>query len=129
VTVRVYLLGADDTVLHSILDLRDDVEFAPGTASAAEVLRRVSSDNPDVTLIVVDRHRTEAHPTGNDYALTPQERIILSLIGEGLTNRQIGIRLHLAEKTVKNYVSRVLGKLGVESRTQAALHIAGRKGA
>ncbi len=53
--------------------------------------------------------------------LTPQERKILSLIGEGLTNRQIAERLFLVEKTVRNHVTRMLAKLGVERRTQAAL--------
>jgi two-component system, NarL family, response regulator DevR len=54
-------------------------------------------------------------------ALTDQERRILDLIGEGLTNRQIGERMFLAEKTIKNYVSSVLAKLGLERRTQAAI--------
>jgi two-component system, NarL family, response regulator DevR len=53
--------------------------------------------------------------------LTPQERRILDLIAEGMTNRQIGERLYLAEKTVKNYVSSILAKLGLERRTQAAV--------
>ena len=53
-------------------------------------------------------------------ALTPQERRILELIGEGLTNRQIGERMFLAEKTVKNYISGLFAKLGMERRTQAA---------
>lgn len=56
-------------------------------------------------------------------ALTTQERRVLQLLGEGLSNRQIGARLHLAEKTVKNYVSAVLAKLGFERRTQAAVYI------
>ena len=55
--------------------------------------------------------------------LTPQERRILELVAEGLTNRQIGERLNLAEKTVKNYVSNVLGKLGVSRRTEAAVYV------
>jgi two-component system, NarL family, response regulator DevR len=55
--------------------------------------------------------------------LTAQERRILELIGEGLTNRQIGERMHLAEKTVKNYVSSLLAKLGMERRTQAAAFV------
>jgi len=54
-------------------------------------------------------------------ALTDQERRILELIGEGLTNRQIGERMFLAEKTVKNYVSSLLSKLGLQRRTQAAV--------
>nr|WP_204332392.1 response regulator transcription factor [Geodermatophilus sabuli] len=53
--------------------------------------------------------------------LTEQERIVLRLIGEGLTNRQIGVRMGLAEKTVKNYTSHLLAKLGLERRTQAAI--------
>jgi two-component system, NarL family, response regulator DevR len=53
--------------------------------------------------------------------LTDQERTVLRLIGEGLTNRQIGQRMGLAEKTVKNYTSHLLAKLGLERRTQAAI--------
>jgi DNA-binding NarL/FixJ family response regulator len=56
-------------------------------------------------------------------ALTDQERQILELIGEGLTNRQIGERLHLAEKTVKNYVSNLFAKLDMQRRAQAAAFI------
>ncbi len=53
--------------------------------------------------------------------LTAQERTLLGLLGEGLTNKQIAARMFLAEKTVKNYVSRLLAKLGMERRTQAAV--------
>ena len=61
-------------------------------------------------------------PTQPELAdLTDREREILGLIAEGLTNRQIGERLFLAEKTVKNYVSSLLAKLGLERRTQAAV--------
>ena len=56
--------------------------------------------------------------------LTNQERRILVLIADGLTNRQIGTEMHLAEKTVKNYVSNLLAKLGMERRTQAAVFAA-----
>lgn len=58
--------------------------------------------------------------------LTPQERRVLGLLSEGWTNRQIGTELHLAEKTVKNYVSSLLAKLGLSSRTQAALFTTAR---
>ncbi|BCK56064.1 DNA-binding response regulator [Nocardia wallacei] len=64
--------------------------------------------------------------------LTAKEREILDLLAEGLTNREIGERMFLAEKTVKNYVSRLLSKLGLERRTQAAVYAAelrGRPGA
>ncbi|QBF44857.1 response regulator [Janibacter limosus] len=56
--------------------------------------------------------------------LSPQERRILEHIAQGLTNRQIGVSMSLAEKTVKNYVTSVLAKMGMESRTQAAVYIA-----
>lgn len=62
-----------------------------------------------------------APPDGRMASLTPQEQRILALIGEGLTNREIGERLFLAEKTVRNHVTRLLAKLGVSRRTQAAL--------
>ncbi|MEV5607573.1 response regulator transcription factor [Streptomyces sp. NPDC052225] len=65
-------------------------------------------------------HEKDAEPDALD-GLTPREREILGLIGEGLTNRQIGQRLYLAEKTVKNHISRLLAKLGVERRIQAAV--------
>jgi two-component system, NarL family, response regulator DevR len=55
--------------------------------------------------------------------LTEQERVLLDLLGEGLTNKQIAARMFLAEKTVKNYVSRLLAKLGMERRTQAAVFV------
>lgn len=57
-------------------------------------------------------------------SLTPQERRVLDLVGQGLTNRQIGDVMQLAEKTVKNYVSSMLAKLGFERRTQAAVYVA-----
>ena len=59
--------------------------------------------------------------------LSPQERRVLDLVAEGLTNRQIAGRLFLAEKTVKNYVSSVLHKLGVERRTSAAVYMSQRR--
>ncbi|MGI5041780.1 helix-turn-helix domain-containing protein, partial [Streptomyces sp. JAC128] len=60
--------------------------------------------------------------------LADQERRIRDLIGEGLTNRVIGERLRLAEKTIKNYVSRLLSKLGMERRAQAAAYVARLQG-
>jgi two-component system, NarL family, response regulator DevR len=61
-------------------------------------------------------------PDGEE--LTPQEQRVASLLAEGLTSRQIGQRLGLAEKTVKNHVSAVLAKLGAANRTEAALRTA-----
>ncbi|HTY72951.1 MAG TPA: response regulator transcription factor [Actinomycetes bacterium] len=88
------------------------------------VARGESLLDPRTTAKVMDRLRAQAD--GNDplRGLTEREREILALIGEGLTNRQIGERLFLAEKTVKNYVSNLLAKLGMERRTQAAVYAA-----
>jgi two-component system, NarL family, response regulator DevR len=78
--------------------------------------------DPLVTQRVLERIRNGTVNEPKELAsLTAQERRILALIAEGLTNRQIGEHLFLAEKTVKNYVSALLAKLGVERRTQAAI--------
>ncbi|WP_210481210.1 response regulator transcription factor [Naasia sp. SYSU D00948] len=77
----------------------------------------------DLRRRVRERLLQESHTTnGADVPLTLREQQILKLIAEGLTNRQIGDRLQLAEKTVKNYVSGLLDKLGLERRTQAAVY-------
>ena len=91
------LVGAVRTVAagQSLLDPR-------ATAAVMERLRRPKVDDPLASL-------------------TGQEHRILELIGEGLTNREIGLRMFLAEKTVKNYVSNVLAKLGLQRRTQVAV--------
>jgi two-component system response regulator DevR len=78
--------------------------------------------DPRAAGLVMERLRAQEHPDADPLAdLTEQERRVLALVGQGLTNRQIGERLFLAEKTVKNYVSHVLAKLGVERRVQAAV--------
>jgi DNA-binding NarL/FixJ family response regulator len=78
--------------------------------------------DPSVTAKVMERLREGAPGEPEELkSLTAQERRILELVAEGLTNRQIGERLFLAEKTVKNYMSNVLSKLGLERRTQAAV--------
>jgi DNA-binding NarL/FixJ family response regulator len=80
--------------------------------------------DPRTTVRVMERLRTQASVKDPLAMLSDQEHRVLDLIGEGLTNRQIGERMFLAEKTVKNYVSNVLGKLGMERRTQAAAFVA-----
>ncbi|GAA2648528.1 MULTISPECIES: response regulator transcription factor [Streptomyces] len=80
--------------------------------------------DPSATAKLMARLRQGQEPEPEPDALpglTEREREILALIGEGLTNRQIGQRLYLAEKTVKNHISRLLAKLGVERRIQAAV--------
>ncbi|CAM5471413.1 DNA-binding response regulator OS=Streptomyces parvulus OX=146923 GN=Spa2297_16880 PE=4 SV=1 [Streptomyces parvulus] len=81
--------------------------------------------DPAATARVLARLRDGgAKPDDRLARLTDQERRILELIGEGLTNRAIGERLHLAEKTIKNYVSSLLAKLGMQRRSQAAAFVA-----
>ena len=77
--------------------------------------------DPEVTARVLERLRDGPEEDERLARLTEQERRILDLIAEGLTNRQIAERMFLAEKTVKNYVSNLLAKLGMERRTEAAV--------
>jgi DNA-binding NarL/FixJ family response regulator len=91
-------------------------------------IRRVAAGesllDPAVTARVLERLR---HPEPEDDPLsdlTGQERKILALISEGLTNRQIAQQMYLAEKTVKNYVSHLLAKLGMARRSEAAAYAA-----
>jgi DNA-binding NarL/FixJ family response regulator len=88
-------------------------------------VRRVAAGqsliDPSLTARVLERVRNGPEEPAELASLTDQERKILTLIAEGLTNRQIGERMYLAEKTVKNYVSSILAKLGLERRTQAAV--------
>jgi DNA-binding NarL/FixJ family response regulator len=91
-------------------------------------IRRVAAGesllDPAVTARVLERLRAPVSEEDPLAPLTPQERRILDLIAEGKTNRQIGEAMFLAEKTVKNYVSHLLSKLGMERRTEAAAYAA-----
>jgi len=116
----------------------DDALFAAIMAGAAgyilkqvrgndfiDTVRRVAAGqstlDPSVTARVLERVRSGPPRDEELEALTGQEQKILELIGEGMTNRQIAEAMFLAEKTVKNYVSSMLAKLGLTSRTQAAI--------
>ena len=132
--------AVDPTISALILTSYDDDEalFAAIMAGAAgyvlkeikgsdlvSAIRQVAAGNslidPTLTARVLERVR---HPptTAPELAeLTEQELKLLGYIAEGLTNRQIGEQMYLAEKTVKNYVSSILAKLGLERRTQAAV--------
>jgi two-component system, NarL family, response regulator DevR len=94
-------------------------------ASLLEAIRQVRAGrsllDPNVTERVMQRLRGGQGQDPRLAELTDRERDILNLIAEGLTNRQIGERMFLAEKTVKNYVSALLAKLGMQRRTQAAV--------
>jgi two-component system, NarL family, response regulator DevR len=130
----------DESVRAIILTSYDDDDalFAAIMAGAAgyvlkqihgtdlvDGIRRVAAGqsllDPALIARVLQRVRDGSGPPDELAALTEQERKILACIAEGMTNRQIGERLFLAEKTVKNYVSSLLAKLGLERRTQAAV--------
>ncbi|MEU2208336.1 response regulator [Streptomyces hygroscopicus] len=104
-----------------------DIRGGELLAAVRDVAAGRSLLDPVATARVLERLRGQAavkQPDDRLAALTEQERRILLLIGEGLTNRVIGERLHLAEKTIKNYVSSLLSKLGMERRSQAAAYVA-----
>jgi len=109
------MAGASGFVLKRVLGI-DLVDALRTVGSGGSLL------DPRTTTALMNRIRREraAHdPLGE---LTEQEHTVFDLIGEGLTNRQIGQRLYLAEKTVKNHISRLLAKLGMERRVQAAVY-------
>ncbi|MFF7265025.1 response regulator [Streptomyces sp. NPDC008159] len=111
------MAGASGYVLKQIQG--SDLVSAVRTVAAGQSLL-----DPSATARLMARLRQGQEPEPEPEALpglTEREREILALIGEGLTNRQIGQRLYLAEKTVKNHISRLLAKLGVERRVQAAV--------
>jgi DNA-binding NarL/FixJ family response regulator len=111
------MAGAAGYVLKQIRGT-DLVGAVRTVASGASML------DPKAASQVMARLRDQSGKRDPLAGLTGQERKILELIGEGLTNRQIGQRMFLAEKTVKNYVSALFQKLGIERRTQAAAYAA-----
>lgn len=108
------MAGASGFVLKQVLGL--DLLDAIRTVGAGGSLL-----DPKTTAALMNRIRREREEQNPLNALTEQERAVFDLIGEGLTNRQIGEKLFLAEKTIKNYVSHLLNKLGMQRRTQAAV--------
>ncbi len=100
--------------------------------SLAEAIEKVASGesllDPAVTEKVLERMRRLASGEGDELAtLSPQERKILTLIAEGMTNKEIAQEVFLSDKTVKNYVSSILSKLNLRRRSEAAAFIAERK--
>ena len=132
--------AVDPSIKALILTSYDDDEalFAAIMAGAAgyvlkeirssdlvSAVRQVAAGNslidPAMTAKVLERIRSGPTTPPELASLTDQERVLLGHIAEGLTNRQIAEQMFLAEKTVKNYVSSILAKLGLERRTQAAV--------
>ena len=111
------MAGASGYVLKQIRgnDLLDAVR---------RVARGESLIDPAMTKRVLDRLRKGPEHDDRIDQLSDQERRVLDLVAEGLTNRQIAERLYLAEKTVKNYVSNMLSKLGMDRRSEAAAYAA-----
>jgi DNA-binding NarL/FixJ family response regulator len=146
--IRVFVLEDQEIVRRGVRCLLDAgpgirVIGEAGTASAA--LAKIPALHPDVAVLAgavrtaasgrsllppraasraITRLRDAASKRDSLARLTPHERTVLELIGQGLTNRQIGERLLIAEKTVKNYVSTLFRKLGLEQRTAAAAYAA-----
>ena len=93
-----------------------------------EDIRRVARGesllDPVTAARVLERIRSHADTPDELASLTPQERILIGHIAKGMTNRQIGEAMNLAEKTIKNYVSNLLVKLGMKRRTEAAVYAA-----
>jgi DNA-binding NarL/FixJ family response regulator len=115
------MAGASGYLLKQIKGT-DLVDAVTRVASGQSLL------DPAVTARVLERLRAGPEEDEGLARLTEQERRILDLIADGLTNRQIAEQVHLAEKTVKNYVSNLLSKLGMERRTQAAVYAANLRG-
>ena len=114
------LAGAAGYVLKQVRG-RDLVEDVRRVAAGESLL------DPTATARVLERIRRSPRSDPALERLTSQEQRVLDLIGEGMTNRQMAEAMSLAEKTVKNYVSALLAKLGVDSRTQAALFSLGHR--
>ncbi|MEU3340742.1 response regulator [Streptomyces sp. NPDC002144] len=112
------MAGAAGYVLKQIQG--SDLVSAVRTVASGQSLLDASATTRLMARLRQGRQPEEEEPEALP-GLTDRERQILALIGEGLTNRQIGQRLFLAEKTVKNHISRLLAKLGVERRIQAAV--------
>jgi two-component system response regulator DevR len=108
------MAGASGFVLKQVLG--NDLITAVRKVGAGESLLDAKT-----TAALMKRIRQGKDEGGALSGLTDQERAVFDLVGEGLTNRQIAARLFLAEKTVKNYVSHLLAKLGMQRRTQAAV--------
>lgn len=104
-----------------------DVQGSRLIESVRKVAAGTNLLDPALNRRVVERITESHHADSRLESLSAREKEILPLIAEGLTNREIGIRLSLAEKTVKNYISGLLSKLGLQRRTQAAvLHLESR---
>jgi two-component system response regulator DevR len=119
----------DEALLHAVLAGASGYVLKQiRSTDLVDAVRRVAAGeqllDPSVTARVAERLRRGPEEDELIARLTPQERQVLVLLAEGLTNRQIAQRLYLAEKTIKNYVTSVLSKMGMTRRTEAAVYAA-----
>ena len=152
--VRVMIIDDHEVVRRGIAEVverADGLGVVAEAGSVQEAIRRGELVRPDVALVdlrlpdgtenikavasgrillderTVSRRRADhSDPTAD---LTPSERRVLDLIGDGLSNREIGERLGVAEKTVKNHITSLLSKMGLQRRTQVAAWVAGQRAA
>jgi two-component system response regulator DevR len=142
--IRSRLLGTACLMLTSFADdkamvgsiIAGAAGYVLKTSGAADLVSAVRASAAGKSLIdplaaqeAIERLREQTVSLAYTSTLTDQERRVLDLLGEGLSNRQIAERLSLAEKTVKNYVASLLSKLGMQRRSQAAAFVARRGGA
>ena len=127
-TVKVLMLTSfqdDEALLGAVLGgasgyLIKDIKNLELLATIRNIASGKSYLDTKLISSVTNRLRENKNPASEIYELTDQEQRVLEFIGEGMTNREIAKNMFLAEKTVKNYVSSLLRKLGLERRTQAA---------
>ena len=127
-TVKVLMLTSfqdDEALLGAVLGgasgyLIKDIKNLELLATIRNIASGESYLDTKLISSVTNRLRENKNPASEIYELTDQEQRVLEFIGEGMTNREIAKNMFLAEKTVKNYVSSLLRKLGLERRTQAA---------
>jgi two-component system response regulator DevR len=121
--------GDDQAMISSIVAGASG--YVLKTSGAADLVAAVRASAGGMSIIdpraaqtVIERLRDQTVTMTSTSSLTDQERRVLDLVGEGLTNRQIAERLSLSESTVKNYVASLLSKLGLQRRSQAAAYVA-----
>ncbi len=124
-------VGDDQAMVSSIV--AGAAGYVLKSTGAADLIGAVRTSAAGLSMIdphtaqqVIERLRNRTASMASTAALTDQERGVLDLVGEGLTNKQIAERMSLSEKTVKNYVASLLSKLGMHRRSQAAAYVARR---
>ena len=124
--------GDEEAIVNAVVAGADGFLIKDSEARVVlDAIRTVAESgsllSPEMTRQVLERLRIGSGPRAEEGRLTKQQDRLLDLLADGLTNREIAERLHLSEKTVRNYVSNLLTQLGMSHRTQAALYAAERR--